>query len=352
MSTESPTNLGDYLTSIPAYSAEAARLLFDTRFHQLLSSYCLDLKIEYSNKLRSESFVRFSFDTHHGSFELFVPDKFLTSLNSIVEADGWSQSLKLQCLWAVINADWEGISSLLDCLGWTLSSVERCNDEPAEGGVYFLVTHRTLRANCLLWNFDGRLLKELNDQGLLDFEVHHHISDRIRPNASLIFKARRFAWGALRCLQVGDAIVLQKYKTQSNNSYSIQLAIGRKDGPRVFRNALWHGDSVTLQGDKWMNMDVAESVLAREDESEPQTSLADIEVEVQLELQLVTMPIKVLSAMQPGYVLELPVSVEDAEVCLVVGGQVIGYAQLVRIADRLAARITRIKNDPSRAITD
>jgi flagellar motor switch/type III secretory pathway protein FliN len=350
MSVESPTNLGDYLTSIPAYNAGAARLLFDTRFHQLLSSYCPDLKIEHSNTLRCESFVRFSFDTHHGSFELFVPDKFFTSLTSIIEGDGWSQSLKLQCLWAVINADWEGINSLLDLLGWTLSSVERCSENPPEGGIHFLVTRGTLRANCLLWNFDCRLLKEVDDSGLLGFHLQPSIADRICPTASLIFKARRFAWGALLCLHVGDAIILQKYETQPNNSYAIQLAIGCRGGPRVFRNALWDGNSVAIQGDKWMNIDVAESVLARQDGSEPQTNLADIEVEVQLELQLVAMPIKVLSAMQPGYVLELPVSVEDVEVCLVVGGQVIGYAQLVRVADRLAARITRIKNDPGRAI--
>jgi type III secretion system YscQ/HrcQ family protein len=353
METESVDKLSDRLPQISANDAAAARLLFDTRFHQLLRQYCPDLRIERTDRPSHDRLIRLSLGTHADAFDLLIPDNLLSSLTSIVEARGWPQSLKLKCLWTVLSAEWKSAASLLEALGWSLLLAERCEENPNSAGVAFLAHHGAQRANCVLRNFSAQMLKQLDDQGVLTPYACRNISAVSHLETSLIFSVRKLVWSVIRDLQVGDAIVLQKHNAKSDGGCDVQLAVGCAAGQRAFRHAVLDGGAITVQGDQWMSADqVVETVPPRADESNRECNLADVDIDVQLELQLVTMPISALSAMQPGYVLELPVSVEDAEVCLIVGGRVIGYAQLVRVADRLAARITRLKNDANRTVAD
>lgn len=357
METENIAGLADRLPKIPAKDAAGARLLFDTRFHQLLRQYYPDLQIGHTHQRSRERLIRLSLGAEADAFDLLIPEDLLLSLASIVEARGWPEALKLKCLWTVLSAEWPGAMELFEVLGWTLLSVERCKESteenPDDGGVAFVAHRGTRHARCVLRNFSAQMLKQLNDQGVFDSYAYNSIPVDSRLDASLIFNARRLAWTAIRSLQLGDAIVLQKHSAQSDGLYSVQLAIGCAVGQRVYRHAVWDADSVIVQSDRWVSMEeTMETISPRADEAGRECNLADVDVDVQLELQLVTMPISVLSSMQPGYVLELPVAVEDAEVCLVVGGRVIGYAQLVRVADRLAARITRLKNDTNRTVPD
>jgi type III secretion system YscQ/HrcQ family protein len=353
METESIAKLYDRLPQLSATDAAGARLLFDTRFHQLLRQYCHDLRIERADQISDENLIQLSFGTHDDAFDLLIPENLLSSVASIVGARGWPQTLKLKCLWTVLSAEWKGVANLLETLGWSLLSAERCQKNPDGTGVTFLAHHGAQQANCVLRDFSTRMLKQLDDQDVLAPYAYQNISANSRLEAALIFSVRKLAWSAMRSLQVGDAIVFQKHNAESAGHCNVQLAVGCAAGQRAYRRAIWNGHAVILQGEQWMNVEQAvETISPRADDSSREGNLADVDVDVQLELQLVTMPISALSAMQPGYVLELPVAVEDAEVCLIVGGRVIGYAQLVRVADRLAARITRLKNDPNRTIPE
>ena len=71
-------------------------------------------------------------------------------------------------------------------------------------------------------------------------------------------------------------------------------------------------------------------------------SLGDLELPVRFELETVSMPLAELEAVEPGYVIEFAMPVEQARLRLVSCGQVIGYADLVAISGRLGARITRL----------
>ena len=73
--------------------------------------------------------------------------------------------------------------------------------------------------------------------------------------------------------------------------------------------------------------------------------MADIEVDLHFELQVLSTTLAELAAMRPGYVLELPVLAAQACVSLVVGGQVVGRAQLLSVGDRLGARILELFSD-------
>ncbi len=353
METESIAKLSDRLPLLSANDAACARLLFDARFNQLIRQYCPDLRIERTGKILNEGLIQLSFGTRDGTFSVFVPENVLSSMASILSARGWPESLKLKCLWTVLSTEWAGTATLLDNLGWSLLSAERHPENPGDTGVAFLARHGTQQVSCSIKDFSAQMLKQLDDQGVLAAHAGRNIISEIRLETSLIFSARRLAWPAFRSLQIGDAIVLHKHNFESGGHCNVQLAVGCAAGQRAYRQAAWDGESVILKGEQWMDIEqTVETTPPRADEPNRECDLADVDVDVQLELQLVTMPISVLSAMQPGYVLELPVSVEDAEVCLVVGGRVIGYAQMVRVANRLAARITRLKNDANRTVPD
>jgi flagellar motor switch/type III secretory pathway protein FliN len=353
METASIAKLSDLLPQLSANDAAAARLLFDTRFHQLIRQYCPDLRIERTNKISHEALIQLSLGTHEDAFNLLIPENMLPSMASIVGARGWPQSLKLKCLWTMLSTEWTGIASLLERLGWSLLSAKRCQENPEGFGIAFLAHHGTQQTSCLIKDFSAQMWKQLDDQGVLSPYAYRNISGVNHLETSLIFSVRRLAWSAIRSLQIGDAVVLQKHNSETGGHCHVQLAVGCAAGQRAYRHAAWDGEAVILQGERWMSTEQAvETISPRADESNRECNLADVDVDVQLELQLVTMPIGALSAMQPGYVLELPVSVENAEVCLVIGGRVVGYAQLIRVADRLAARITRLKNDANCTVPD
>lgn len=61
---------------------------------------------------------------------------------------------------------------------------------------------------------------------------------------------------------------------------------------------------------------------------------------VHIEVATLALPLSALAAMHPGYLLELPVPLEDAPIRLVSCGRTIGTGQLVAVGDNLGVRIT------------
>ena len=98
-------------------------------------------------------------------------------------------------------------------------------------------------------------------------------------------------------------------------------------------------------GSQATQQDDSASAADRPERGASLSSMADLEVDVHIELQVLSTPLGELAAMRPGYVLELPVPAVDACVDLVVGGRMYGRAQLVRVGDRLGARILEVFRD-------
>ena len=70
--------------------------------------------------------------------------------------------------------------------------------------------------------------------------------------------------------------------------------------------------------------------------------VAELEVPVHFEVDNAAMSLAELSALRPGYVIELSIPVEEAEVRLVSCGQVIGRGKLVVIGDCLGVQISHL----------
>jgi type III secretion protein Q len=70
--------------------------------------------------------------------------------------------------------------------------------------------------------------------------------------------------------------------------------------------------------------------------------IGELELPVQFEIDTVALPLAQLSALGPGYVVELPVPVAEAQLKLVAHGQTIGYGELVTVGEHLGIRIIRM----------
>jgi len=70
--------------------------------------------------------------------------------------------------------------------------------------------------------------------------------------------------------------------------------------------------------------------------------IGELDLPVQFEVDTVALPLSQLYALRPGYVLELPTPVADAQLKLVTHGQTIGYGELVTVGDHLGIRILRM----------
>ncbi len=85
----------------------------------------------------------------------------------------------------------------------------------------------------------------------------------------------------------------------------------------------------------------ADAGLAIDDPADP-IRIGELELPVQFEIDTVALPLAQLSTLGPGYVLELPVPVADAQLRLVAHGQTIGYGELVTVGEHLGIRIIRM----------
>ena len=76
--------------------------------------------------------------------------------------------------------------------------------------------------------------------------------------------------------------------------------------------------------------------------TEPLVPVASMEMPVHVELFSVDLGLAQLSALQPGYVLDLPLPLEDAAVRLVSYGQTLAFGKLVAVGENLGVQIERM----------
>ena len=84
-----------------------------------------------------------------------------------------------------------------------------------------------------------------------------------------------------------------------------------------------------------------DDLLAPDQQSNP-IDIGELDLPVQFEVDTVALPLSQLYALRPGYVLELPTPVAEAQLKLVTHGQTIGYGELVTVGDHLGIRILRM----------
>jgi type III secretion protein Q len=76
--------------------------------------------------------------------------------------------------------------------------------------------------------------------------------------------------------------------------------------------------------------------------------VSDVELPVHIEVVTVNLPIGQIAALQPGYLLTLPLALADADIRLVAHGQTLAFGELVAIGDQLGLHIRRIAKSDER----
>ena len=175
---------------------------------------------------------------------------------------------------------------------------------------------------------------------------------------SLILGVKRLPVDTLHALEPGDVLLRAAFPSldatlldASNDPSSPHArpravaAWGTPGLTRVCAAVELDGQSLVIVKEPNMSEELdpasADAGLAIDDPADP-IRIGELELPVQFEIDTVALPLAQLSALGPGYVLELPVPVADAQLRLVAHGQTIGYGELVTVGEHLGIRIIRM----------
>jgi type III secretion protein Q len=127
------------------------------------------------------------------------------------------------------------------------------------------------------------------------------------------------------------------------------LLWGAAGGHAVHARARIDSRNVILESSPYaMNHDPDLSLRAAPDAASSPIDVSDVELPVHIEVVTVNLPIGQIAALQPGYILTLPVALADADIRLVAHGQTLAFGELVAIGDQLGLHIRRIANADER----
>ncbi|WP_186023650.1 type III secretion system cytoplasmic ring protein SctQ [Burkholderia gladioli] len=172
---------------------------------------------------------------------------------------------------------------------------------------------------------------------------------------SAIVGTRSYAVDTLAALEPGDVLLRCLFPTfdaaalqgaaPDGAAPRVVAAWGARGHARVHAGAALDGRSLTLTQEWYMSDELdstrADIGLATDRPDEP-IVVGAIELPVQFEIDTVALPLDQLSALGPGYVVELPVPAADAQLRLVVHGQTVGFGELVTVGEHLGVRIIRM----------
>lgn len=172
---------------------------------------------------------------------------------------------------------------------------------------------------------------------------------------SAIVGTRSYAVDTLAALEPGDVLLRCLFPTFDATALQgaapdgaaprVVAAWGARGHARVHAGAALDGRSLTLTQEWYMSDELdstrADIGLATDRPDEP-IVVGAIELPVQFEIDTVALPLDQLSALGPGYVVELPVPAADAQLRLVVHGQTVGFGELVTVGEHLGVRIIRM----------
>jgi type III secretion protein Q len=357
------TPLAPALESIGHAGAALSRLVYGSGLLQALRAWlpglCIQPRVAGAAAAAADEPAHFTVTLRGPSSELalHLPWDIDAVSASILNAGSWSPAVQLACLCA--RAD----NALAGLLGWLgrldlhpvrLDSHRRAAAPPADATTFTcsLGRHRfEASLSCSDTAWPARAARQLARQAPAALAAARGVALPV----CVLLGQRRMPLRLLGSLQVGDVLVLQRTGGAGGGIDDATLVIGRRGRGALGWPCRVHDRLITATGDKWMNTETLDTKARRLEDAEPaaatpdrgtgRNAMAELEVDLHIELQVLSTPLGELAAMQPGYVLELPVPAAEACVDLVVGGQLYGRAQLVRVGDRLGARILEVFHD-------
>jgi type III secretion protein Q len=168
----------------------------------------------------------------------------------------------------------------------------------------------------------------------------------------LRLRTRHATPALLRTLRPGDVLLGWPAAPGFGQQATLDRATllwGAANGHAVHARARIDSRNVILESHPaTMSHDPDLSLRAAPDAASSPIDVGDVELPVHIDLVTVNLPIGQIAALQPGYILTLPVALADADIRLVAHGQTLAFGELVAIGDQLGLHIRRIANADER----
>jgi type III secretion protein Q len=361
--------LAQLLPKLDAAAAARARLLCSHPLEQALSHWVPGLTLlPVSNSTKSpvnanDGYFGAVLEGQRVAIDLRVPVSIDAVCAAIVSAGAWSQAVQLRCWLARVNSCLAPLLRGLEQLGlrvaYLVARPEPLAPEPTDSLFECHIDGQRIQ---------GRLRCDDTDRLLALEAALQRVSPIRLGNAShwplplrLRLGTRRLALGLLHSLEVGDVLLLDQHTEDAQWGHAACVVLGDLRGRgAVVRACSVDQREIKIQGDHWMNAETlvehtsgaeageaaeVSEATANADARSMHSPMAQVEVDLHLELHAMTAPLAELAAMRPGYVLELPLPATQVRVSLVVGGQVVGRAEMVSVGERLGARILDMFHD-------
>ncbi len=170
---------------------------------------------------------------------------------------------------------------------------------------------------------------------------------------ALIIGVRTLSVDTLNALEAGDVLLRSLFPHFDATLFSTDMPVtesrcavaawGARGHIRIQVAVRIHDESFVIEKEFSMSEEVSQASAGIDVAShEEPTRIGELELPVQFEIDTVSLPIEQLSVLEPGYVIELPTAVRDAQLKLVVHGQTVGYGELVAVGEHLGVRIIRM----------
>ncbi|CAB3725556.1 type III secretion system cytoplasmic ring protein SctQ [Paraburkholderia rhynchosiae] len=171
-------------------------------------------------------------------------------------------------------------------------------------------------------------------------------------------RSRRCSAALLASLRVGD--VLLGWPRASGYAHGApldhaSLLWGAAAGRAAYAQARIDGRNIiletipeTMSHDPDLSLASPSELSADANASGRPVDLSDVELPVHIEVVSVNLTLAQIAALQPGYILTLPLALADAEIRLVAHGQTLALGELVAVGDNLGLQIQHIANSDER----
>ncbi|WP_175823811.1 type III secretion system cytoplasmic ring protein SctQ [Burkholderia sp. BCC0419] len=166
---------------------------------------------------------------------------------------------------------------------------------------------------------------------------------RIRMPGYLVVGKKALPIATLKRLRAGDVVLRFADPAFADSDgaapvHALALRWGVAGTHRYIAHATLDGPRLILDTEPAMT-DRNDHPAPGAPDAETQTSLDELELPVSFEIETVTLPLAQLSALRPGYVIELRGTLRDARIRLVAYGQLIGIGELVTVGEQLGVRV-------------
>ncbi len=171
--------------------------------------------------------------------------------------------------------------------------------------------------------------------------------ERLRASLRIILRAVPFPRGEVLGAEVGDVLILGRRGrcwqglelVYCSGGVNVRNWSASYDGDRIEVSAIgWVGC-----GETPMSQETAENASTEA----PASALESVPVTLEFELGALSVPLRTLAAVKPGYVFQLPGRLEDARVVIRANGVRVGSGELVAVDDVLGVQVLSIDPDGS-----